>query len=147
MLDVSRRSFLRGALTVAAVAVVSPKLSLVSPHPYLVLYGDGVEDDAPALNAMLSGKPFVVEGKIIDNSGNHRVNLLNGCHAIGSTIYPSATNVTISGCVFRALPSLGDGAIFDTKKMGEGDSIGFFHNVFIGNGHDTAISARVYRFA
>lgn len=50
-MNLSRRLFLGGLATVAAVAA-SPL------RPYTpVLWGDGVHDDAPALNAWIRGEP------------------------------------------------------------------------------------------
>lgn len=58
-MDVSRRSFLGGALTVAAASLV-PVAAFTDPVP--VLWGDGEHDDAPALQALIDGKPFEVAG-------------------------------------------------------------------------------------
>lgn len=58
-MDVSRRSFLGGALTIAAASLV-PVVAFTDPVP--VLWGDGVHDDAPALQALIDGKPFEVAG-------------------------------------------------------------------------------------
>lgn len=77
MVDLTRRSFLGGLLAVTAVAIINPpKL-----HSYPVLYADGKRDDAPALQAMLDGKPYIVEGELIKSTkqfkisgGDYRVN-------------------------------------------------------------------------
>lgn len=55
MTDLSRRSFLRGALTLVAVATL-PAAVLADDLP--MLFGDGVADDTAALNAMVRGLPF-----------------------------------------------------------------------------------------
>ena len=54
-MNVSRRSFLGGLLTVAAVAAVPSSLKLLDLP---LLTGDGVADDTDAIQAMIEGRPF-----------------------------------------------------------------------------------------
>ncbi len=58
-MEANRRQFLRGSLSiVGALALPDFRLS----YPDLpVLWGDGVHDDADALNALARGEPFAVE--------------------------------------------------------------------------------------
>src|SRR5687768_14897749 len=56
-IEVTRRSFLRGALAISVVPLL-PSLAFVP-----TIYGDGVRDDAPGLQALIDGKPFNVEGE------------------------------------------------------------------------------------
>jgi len=64
MVDISRRLFLSGALSVAAVAVVGPAMAAI--HDYPVLYGDGKRDDTAALQALFDGLPVIADGVVID---------------------------------------------------------------------------------
>lgn len=61
-MEMNRRWFLGGSLGIAG-AVALPALKLVDPD-IPVLWGDGIHDDADALNALAGGEPFVV-----DNTG------------------------------------------------------------------------------
>ena len=60
MTELSRRSFLRGALTVTAIAV-APKILTIPAVP--ILYGDGVHDDTNALQTLFNGETVSIEGE------------------------------------------------------------------------------------
>lgn len=53
----TRRTFLGGFLSVLAVAATGVDAATVP-----MIYGDGVRDDAPGIQAMIDGKPFRVLG-------------------------------------------------------------------------------------
>lgn len=57
----SRRSFLGGALVLAAATAV-PAHALKALGPLPVIYGDGIHDDTAGLQAAIDGKPFRVFG-------------------------------------------------------------------------------------
>lgn len=61
-MNTDRRSFLKGLLTVAAVAVL-PKPALAG---YPILHGDGIHDDTAALQAMIDGKKVIIDGQVLD---------------------------------------------------------------------------------
>jgi hypothetical protein len=97
-MDVSRRSFLRGVLSVAVVATANPSIVLASAP---TIYADGIHDDAPGLQAMFDGKPFNVEGNVIAASNGI---LAGGCFMIGKTLVLShARRFSITDCHFRAM--------------------------------------------
>lgn len=58
-MDATRRSFLKGILTIAVVA--SGAMPAFSGVPKIV--GDGVHDDWAGLQALFDGEPFSVEGQ------------------------------------------------------------------------------------
>lgn len=63
-METDRRSFLKGLLTVAAVAVM-PKPALAD---YPVLHGDGIHDDTAALQTMVNGGKIIIEGSVVDTT-------------------------------------------------------------------------------
>ena len=114
-MDISRRSFLRGLLAVSATSVVAvPALSLDS---YPVLYGDGLRDDAPALNALFSDKPYVADGSLIVPDGVQAI-LRGSRHLISSTVHVHSENAFVSDAEFTASEDFdGDYLIFIDKKV------------------------------
>lgn len=62
MTDLTRRSFLRGALTVAAVSI-APVQAWTPNLPRIV--GDGIHDDTLGLQAAFDGKPFLSDGVVV----------------------------------------------------------------------------------
>ena len=87
MTDLTRRSFLRGLLTVAAVSI-APATILHADIPRIV--GDGIHDDTLGLQAALDGKPFVCEGCVVSNT--HSVYIGPGIYRISGTL-----NITDAG--------------------------------------------------
>lgn len=98
MTDISRRSFLRGTLSVVGATAVSQFVGPSLP----VLYGDGVRDDAAALNALFSGKPILVEGSgITAKSGM----LSGGRFALSSIMkFRNCDGWVLRDCYFQAMP-------------------------------------------
>lgn len=82
MTDQSRRSFLKGLLTVAAVSVAAPAALLNNDIPRIV--GDGLHDDTLGLQAALDGKPFICEGQMV--FGGDRVEITGGRFRISKTL-------------------------------------------------------------
>jgi hypothetical protein len=74
MLDVSRRSFLGGALALTVVAALPVKAFATVP----TIYGDGVHDDWAGLQAMFDGEPFLVDGEGFEPQRVHGSALLRG---------------------------------------------------------------------
>jgi len=102
-MNLSRRSFLGGALTVAAVAVVNPGVAgLLKPaSEYPTLYGDGVHDDTLALNDLLAGKPVWCDGELIKDTGD-TIRLVGGVYRITSPVVISREGTNVFGSEFIA---------------------------------------------
>jgi hypothetical protein len=97
----TRREFLGGAIALTGALAV-PGVALASIPK---LYGDGVHDDAPALNALLAGEPVDADGAIAIREGGS-VHLKNGAtYAIGSTlVVGSNRNLYGNGATLLCLP-------------------------------------------
>jgi hypothetical protein len=81
-----RRSFLRGMVgLVGATVLVRPSGFLGLP----TLWGDGITDDAPALNALLRGEPVHIVADTARVARQRQVFLNGGKFAIGSPIVVS----------------------------------------------------------
>jgi hypothetical protein len=100
-MDVSRRSFLRGALAVTAVAVSQPSLVLASVP---TIHGDGIHDDHAGLQALIDGKPF----RVADEAGAafqaSSGIIQSGTFAIGETLRLRGEYIRINQCRFLSLP-------------------------------------------
>jgi hypothetical protein len=60
-----RRSFLRGTLALGGTLAVAPVAAKILIPPELpIIWGDGIHDDAPGLQALFDGKPFVTFDEI-----------------------------------------------------------------------------------
>ena len=93
---ISRRFFLQGALSVAALSVVP---SAMADAPRIV--GDGIHDDTAGIQALLDGRPFVCDDERIAISDDDHVYLTGGLFRTTRTIYYARRcNVTISRCTF-----------------------------------------------
>lgn len=84
-LDISRRSFLRGALVVSAASVLPVLPAFAEDIP--TLYGDGVHDDTLALNALLNREKVRVDGEIVQVTDNF-VQLRGGTYAVSGLTIP-----------------------------------------------------------
>lgn len=102
MKNLSRRSFLRGALTVAAVSVLPALPKALAGIP--TLYGDGVHDDTDALNALFSGERVLCEGNIIRHGENGEIVMKGGSYLISQTVFVSVSNISVTEAAFTAAP-------------------------------------------
>ena len=113
-MTVSRRSFM-GALLAAACAPAIVKASSLMPiyvpkiilPSYLTLWGDGLHDDQPAIQALLAGGLVADQmGQLITQS-NGAIYLPKGTYAIGSPTFFSKSSVpmVIQGGNVLALPT------------------------------------------
>lgn len=93
-MDISRRSFLGGAIA-ATVVAVSPALALANLP---VIYGDGIHDDWAGLTAFFNGKPFVIEGEGFTASEGR---LFGGRFLLSQTLHIGPGNFTVNNCGFR----------------------------------------------
>lgn len=98
-MELTRRSFLRGVLTVAAVTAL-PAIPLADVP---VIYGDGIRDDAPGLQAMFNGEPFRIDGEAIVATSS---TIRGGRFALSKTVFidRDGGSLIIDGAEFSALP-------------------------------------------
>ena len=134
-MDVSRRSFLRGALTVAAaslVPVAAAKALGLDDVP--TLWGDGVHDDAPALQALIDGKPFKIAGEgFIARNGAETAFIDGGDYALsnGLVFRKGGRKAAISNASFRTLPEFPENGY--VLKFEHGRNPSEIRNVFFNN--------------
>jgi hypothetical protein len=106
----NRRDFIKGATATLAVAAVLPA-SAFAQSEVPIIYGDGIHDDAPGLQALIDGKPYrvapTVTGAIYrDASGDAHVR--GGRYRIDNPIHLRTDKaVHVSGAIVR---SYGDGS-------------------------------------
>lgn len=96
MMDVTRRSFLRGALALTAVTI-APALPVEASVPRIV--GDGVHDDWAGLQAAIDGRPFECEGLVMQSPKVIEIN--GGRFSISKTLTVSGRHreVHFRNCV------------------------------------------------
>lgn len=99
MTDLTRRTFLRGALSLAALsaAPVAVMARLAVP----TIYGDLIHDDTDGLQAALDGRPFIVEGTLVE--GGAAPHLQRGAFLISRTLRVTRPRTFINQCHFRAV--------------------------------------------
>jgi hypothetical protein len=115
-MEVSRRSFLGGALALTAAAQLPSALYASVP----LIYGDGVHDDTAGLQAALDGKPFKVVGKgvyIVDHKGF--IHLQDGAFKLTDTLHIRRSNVSVMRCAFDATETKGK-CVLRVHPSGEG---------------------------
>ena len=92
-MEIGRRNFLRGALSLVALSV-TPVVALAAPDlPRIV--GDGIHDDSAGFNAAINGKPFICDGCVVVADGD-TVRLGAGTFRMASPI-TAERSVHISG--------------------------------------------------
>lgn len=96
-MEVSRRSFLGGALTLTAAAVLPFKTFAAVP----VIHGDGYRDDSAGLQAAIDGKPFrcVGEQAVVRNQG--QIFIGAGVYRLSRTLH-IRESTTVYGGAFHA---------------------------------------------
>lgn len=103
-MNISRRLMLGGLATALAASIT--RLDLDDNTP--VLIGDGVHDDAPALNAWLKGEPirFSTKARAAVVGGASQMNIIR--HATlairAPIIVPQRAKLLMEGCNVVALP-------------------------------------------
>mgnify|MGYP003532364937 CR=1 FL=1 len=122
-MKLSRRYFLGGTIAVVAAAVVGPHL-----HRIPTIWAGGIHDDADGLQALMSGKPFVVAGEgMTARSGTLR----GGSYLVGHTLAPDGrVDIVVHNATFTALPSL-RGPMFQIENV---RSFDFRGNILKGAG-------------
>lgn len=91
-MELTRRSFLGGAVAVATVAAVAPVFP-VSPLP--ILYGDGKHDDTLALQALLDKQPVIdgTSSEVIVVGEHGHVFIQGGVYLVSDTLHIRAENI------------------------------------------------------
>lgn len=88
-MSTNRRGFLGLLLAAAASPAIvrAESLMKLAVPPRLVLWGDGIHDDAAALQALIDGKDVVRrDGSTFIRSEHGGIFLAHGCYALGSPI-------------------------------------------------------------
>jgi hypothetical protein len=93
----SRRSFLKGALTLVAASVVAKPIAVLAQYPRIV--GDGVHDDTDGLQAAFDGEPFECDGMVVSICDHVYVN--NGCFRVTKPLLVRRGNITILSSFFE----------------------------------------------
>ena len=129
MVNLTRRSFLGGVLSVVAVSIVTPpKFST-----YPTLYGDNPHDDTKALQAVFNGEPYIVEGKLI--KGQESVVFGGGVYKISDTLFIRKSNTKVHDITFVKSNNF-EGPVLDIDKV----SNCVFDSVHVWTSHDKYMS-------
>jgi hypothetical protein len=81
-MDISRRSFLGGTLSIGATAVLP-----VVPDRLPVIYGDGAHDDLEGLAALFNHEPVHILAEAVSVSADGVIETRGGPGRIGRTMY------------------------------------------------------------
>jgi hypothetical protein len=110
-----RRSFLKGILTLGVISAV-PMSRLIVPVP--TIWGDGIHDDAPGLNALLRGDRFIVEADgVIAEDGV----IQGGTFLIRAPLVINRFDVFLTKCRFTAAPDFQGEFLLDARGTGVGE--------------------------
>lgn len=119
MADLSRRLFLRGALSVAATTALIRPSALLAAAPKIV--ADGLHNDGPGLNALFGGRPVDIVNDAVRILRGKQIEISGGVYKVGERLRVTQDYTYIHGGSF----------IFS------GESFGFFlegkHCFIIGN--------------
>jgi hypothetical protein len=92
------------ALAAAPAIVRADSLMRVTPIDRLILWGDGVHDDAAALQALIDGRAVVRrDGAEFRRKTDGTIFLRAGTYAVGSTIVLAGGGHFITDCHFKAI--------------------------------------------
>lgn len=114
-MNLSRRSFLGGvmALTASTALPIRGAFALALP----TIWGDGVHDDAPGLNALLQGLPFHVENDdVVAADGVIR----GGSFIIGEPIRITVSDFLVAECRFLTTPNFDGPMMIDLTDCRRG---------------------------
>ena len=93
-MQATRRSFLKGALALTTIAASGIPALAEIPR----IYGNGVHDDAPGLQALFDGLPVEIENeRIVAVEGR----VENGTFALSRTVHVRSDRIEVVGCEFR----------------------------------------------
>lgn len=133
-MNLSRRGFLVAMLAAAAAPAIVKSDSLmriVVPRPLLLtLWGDGVHDDAQAIQALVSGQSVVFGGREFGPRPDGSIYLPSGTFAVGAAaVIGSGAKLFGNGTTLKALHK---GPMLELKPGAKNIEIRDFH--FIGLG-------------
>jgi hypothetical protein len=133
-MNLSRRGFLGAMLAAAAAPAIVKSDSLmriVVPRPVLLtLWGDGVHDDAQAIQALVNGQSVMFGGHEFGPRPDGSIYLPSGMFAMGAAaVIGSGTKLRGNGSQLKALYA---GPMLELKTGSTGIEISDMH--FIGMG-------------
>ena len=106
-MNLSRRSFLGGAIALTAAVAITGPLKLL---PRII--GDGVHNDAPGLNALFRGEPVSIENKGVKLLSNSKCEISGGIFNLEETIVvANGFEVYFHDC------TLVDGRVYQTGSV------------------------------
>lgn len=114
----TRRGFLGSLLALAAAPAIvrADSLMKITPIDRLILWGDGVHDDAAALQALIDGRSVIRrDGSIFHRDQDGGIILTSGTFAVGSTIILPASRVHVADCRFTSIGRL-DGCVLAYRR-------------------------------
>lgn len=98
-MEISRRFFLGGAITLVAAQVFIPSVSMMANIP--TIYGDGIEDDSGGLAALFRNEPVTFNKEQIGVESHEGIVFHTGRFAISRTvIVPDEVNLEIERAIF-----------------------------------------------
>lgn len=116
MVDISRRFFLGGALSVAAASVI-PLQAIGHIAPVPRIYADLVNDDWEGLQALCDGKPFVCQDSLIRLLGQDDfVDISNGRFLISKPLRVTDRALAIQNSYFRATDDFDASTFLDIRN-------------------------------
>ncbi len=100
MVELSRRFFLGGALSLLAVTTFEATVRNRSNMP--IIYGDGIQDDSGGLNALFRNDPVIFDKDMIGVDSHKGIHFHRGFYRIHNTLdIPSGTNIKIDFVSFE----------------------------------------------
>lgn len=104
MVELSRRSFLGGSITVLAAVTFVPKPSIAGLFGNTpTIWGDGFHDDTAGIGALLRSEPVISPKELIGIESNGGIIFHHGTYLINQTIeIPEEANLTIERMWLRA---------------------------------------------
>ncbi len=85
MIDMSRRFFLKGAISLVAASTFVPNVSSMGNYPKI--YGDGIKDDAEGLGALFRNDPVIFDKEKIGVDEHKLITFHRGKYLISNTVH------------------------------------------------------------
>lgn len=99
-MELSRRNFFGGALALTAVTIIPMADAVAAP----MIYGDGIHDDAPGLQALIDGRSFRVKGaaeRCAYRAGDGSFHINGGRFRLGHGLrFGPTSSGSITNCTF-----------------------------------------------